>query len=49
MSMDSEEQLELRAPVERVWKFLIDPEQVVTCLPGAELTRSRTRAPSSGR
>jgi carbon monoxide dehydrogenase subunit G len=25
--------------VERVWKFLIDPEQVVTCLPGAELTK----------
>ena len=26
MSLEIEEQLELRAPVERVWKFLIDPE-----------------------
>ena len=29
MSMDIEEQLEVHAPVERVWRFLIDPEQVV--------------------
>ena len=25
------------APVDRVWAFLTDPEQVVECLPGAEL------------
>jgi carbon monoxide dehydrogenase subunit G len=37
MSLDIEEQLELAAPVERVWKFLIDPRRVVTCLPGAAL------------
>jgi carbon monoxide dehydrogenase subunit G len=39
MSLDIEEQLELEAPVDRVWKFLIDPEKIVTCLPGAELTK----------
>jgi len=39
MSLDIEEQLELQAPVDRVWKFLISPEKIVTCLPGAELTK----------
>ena len=32
-----EEQFEVNAPVERVWNFLKDPAQVVTCLPGAAL------------
>jgi carbon monoxide dehydrogenase subunit G len=27
----------VRAPVERGWKFLLDPRAVVPCLPGAEL------------
>jgi carbon monoxide dehydrogenase subunit G len=27
----------VQAPVERVWKYLIDPKRVVECLPGAEL------------
>jgi carbon monoxide dehydrogenase subunit G len=26
------------APVDRVWRYLVDPTQVVGCLPGAELT-----------
>ncbi len=39
MSLDIEEQLHVNAPVDRVWKFLIDPERIVTCLPGAELTK----------
>jgi uncharacterized protein len=39
MSLDIEEQLQVRAPVEKVWRFLIDAQQVVTCLPGAELTK----------
>jgi carbon monoxide dehydrogenase subunit G len=39
MALDIEEQLELKAPVERVWNFLIDPEKVVTCLPGAALDK----------
>ena len=32
-----EEDFEVNAPVERVWEFLKDPSQVVTCLPGAGL------------
>ena len=32
-----EETFTLRAPAERVWRFLIDAQQVVQCLPGAEL------------
>jgi carbon monoxide dehydrogenase subunit G len=33
-----EETFQLGAPIERVWAYLTDPRQVVTCLPGAELT-----------
>jgi carbon monoxide dehydrogenase subunit G len=32
------ETFRVQAPVDRVWKYLVDPKQVVTCLPGAELT-----------
>ena len=39
MSLDIEETLEVQAPVETVWRFLIAPEKIVTCLPGAELTK----------
>ena len=37
MAFKIEEKFELQAPVERVWKYLIDPAQVALCLPGAEL------------
>ncbi|HEV8484503.1 MAG TPA: SRPBCC family protein [Blastocatellia bacterium] len=37
MAFKIEEKFELQAPVERVWKYLIDPAQVAVCLPGAEL------------
>jgi uncharacterized protein len=30
-----EERVVIKAPVEAVWSFLLDPEQVVQCLPGA--------------
>lgn len=33
-----EERFTVRAAPEAVWAFLVDPRQVVTCLPGAELT-----------
>jgi len=33
-----EESFRVEAPVETVWAFLVDPERVVECLPGAELT-----------
>ena len=38
MAIRTEETFQLRAPADRVWAYLIDPRQVVTCLPGAELT-----------
>lgn len=34
-SLRIEERLELEAPAERVWAYLVDPERVVSCLPGA--------------
>lgn len=37
MGFKIEERFEVQAPVERVWKYLIDPQSVVQCLPGAEL------------
>ena len=37
MGFKIEERFEVQAPVERVWKYLIDPKRVVDCLPGAEL------------
>jgi carbon monoxide dehydrogenase subunit G len=33
-----QERFEVHAPVERVWLYLIDPRQVIGCVPGAELT-----------
>lgn len=33
-----EDKFEVKAPVEKVWSFLMDPKQVVQCLPGVELT-----------
>lgn len=38
MGQRIEERFTVRAPVERVWAYLVDPRRVVTCLPGAELT-----------
>lgn len=37
MAFKIEERFEVQAPIERVWKYLIDPKSVVQCLPGAEL------------
>lgn len=41
MAFKIEEKFELQAPVERVWKYLIDPAKVVVCIPGAELIESQ--------
>ena len=38
MPLKTEETFQLRSPADRVWSYLIDPRQVVACLPGAELT-----------
>jgi uncharacterized protein len=40
MAFKIEERFEVQAPIERVWKYLIDPARVVQCLPGAELLES---------
>jgi carbon monoxide dehydrogenase subunit G len=37
--LEIEERFRVDVPVERVWRFLLDPRQVATCLPGAELTQ----------
>ena len=37
MAFKIEQRFEVQAPVERVWKYLIDPARVVECLPGAEV------------
>jgi carbon monoxide dehydrogenase subunit G len=41
MAFKIEEKFELQAPVERVWKYLIDPARVAVCLPGAELLEAQ--------
>jgi carbon monoxide dehydrogenase subunit G len=41
MAFKIEERFEVQAPVERTWKYLIDPARVVQCLPGAELLESQ--------
>jgi carbon monoxide dehydrogenase subunit G len=37
MAIEIEEALQVEAPVDRVWQFVIDPQRVVTCMPGAAL------------
>ncbi|MGQ0537371.1 MAG: SRPBCC family protein [Gemmatimonadaceae bacterium] len=38
MSLTIDEAFAVDAPIERVWRFLTTPQEVVRCLPGAELT-----------
>lgn len=40
MAFRIEETFTVQAPPERVWRYLIDPRQVVECLPGAELVNA---------
>jgi hypothetical protein len=37
MAITIKETFTVEAPIERVWQFVMDPEMVVTCMPGAEL------------
>ena len=37
MAIDIKETFEVRAPIDLVWRFLLDPHQVAPCMPGAEL------------
>jgi carbon monoxide dehydrogenase subunit G len=41
MAFKIEERFEVQAPVERVWKYMIDPKRVVECLPGAQLLEQK--------
>lgn len=38
MTFRIEETFQVEAPLPVVWSYLIDPRQVVRCIPGAELT-----------
>ncbi len=37
MAIDIQETFQIRAPIDLVWRFLLDPQQVAPCMPGAEL------------
>ncbi len=37
MAIEIQETFPVRAPIEAVWQFLLDPQRVVVCMPGAEL------------
>jgi len=49
MSLRFEETFELHAPVDRTWRYLSDPRQIVNCLPGAELTEVESNETFLGR
>lgn len=37
MAIEIRERFEVQAPIDQVWRFVIDPRQVVLCMPGAQL------------
>ena len=37
MAIEITETFQVKAPVDAVWRFMLDPNQVVTCMPGAQL------------
>ena len=37
MAIEIKERFSVAAPIDAVWRFVMDPEQVVTCMPGATL------------
>jgi hypothetical protein len=37
VAIDIKETFSIRAPIDLVWRFLLDPNQVAPCMPGAEL------------
>ncbi len=37
MAIEIKERFSVDSPIEAVWAFMVDPAQVVTCMPGAEL------------
>ncbi len=49
MSITIHETFTVNAPMERVWRFLTTPQEVVECLPGAELTEVVSEREYAGR
>ena len=49
MGFRIEETFRIEAPLDRVWKYIIDPHRVVRCLPGAELTGEEAERTYLGR
>ncbi|MFO1509135.1 MAG: SRPBCC family protein [Steroidobacteraceae bacterium] len=39
MAIELRQSFQVRAPIEAVWAFLLDPQNVVACMPGASLTQ----------
>ena len=37
MAISLKETFQVKAPIDQVWRFLLDPQQVVLCMPGAQL------------
>lgn len=37
MPINIEERFQVKAPIDAIWRFMMDPQQVVACMPGAEL------------
>jgi len=37
VAIEIKEKFAVAAPIDAVWRFMIDPQQVVTCMPGAQL------------
>ena len=38
MAIELKEEFEVAAPIDEVWKFLMDPQRMIVCLPGASVT-----------
>jgi carbon monoxide dehydrogenase subunit G len=38
MAIELEEVFQVAAPIDEVWKFLMDPERMIVCLPGASVS-----------
>lgn len=39
MAIEIRESFQVQAPIDRVWRFVMDPEQVAACMPGAALEK----------
>ena len=37
MAIDIKETFQVRAPIATVWQFMLDPQKVAACMPGAVL------------